>query len=376
MNIGYDAKRLFLNDSGLGNFSRTLVEDMRQLYPTDEITLFTPRTRETPRTKSFLTSDYKIVQPRSTPKALHAWWRSMKLGTVITERGLDIYHGLSNELPVGISTSGAKSVVTIHDLIFLRFPSMYPRIDRQFYKRKSLQACKEADAIVAISQRTADDIVELLGADRSKIQVIHQGCDPAFALPHDKATIEEHRSNHGLKKDYIVCIGTVEERKNQRLLVEAYNNSKAKEELDLVIIGRHTRYAKEVESDIKQNGITDKVHLLKDLDFESLIHLLKGARMAVYPSRYEGFGLPVLEAMSAGVPILAGSGSCLEEVGGSAAVYFDPKSASELRDLLDDLSGSESLNTMREAGLERAKLFSSEESARKYYELYEALLSK
>jgi glycosyltransferase involved in cell wall biosynthesis len=251
MHIGFDAKRLFLNQTGLGNYSRTLVSALSAAYPEDKISLFTPKTAKGKRTDQFLGTNYEVVTPQKTPRFLHAWWRSIRLAIIAKRKGVEIYHGLSHELPRNLRWTGIKSVVTIHDLIFLRFPENYALIDREIYLRKVKYACKQADAVVAISQKTATDLIEMLRVPASKILVIYQGCDPQFEQPISEEKLAEVLNRYGRSRPYLICVGTIEKRKNQLTLVKSFLAGKFFEQYDLVLVGSEKKHASVIKEYIK-----------------------------------------------------------------------------------------------------------------------------
>src|SRR3569832_395054 len=160
MKIGYDAKRAFLNQSGLGNYSRTLIKSLSQYYPENKYVLFTPKTGD----NYFV--DYvekqkniSIVKPtKLLDRFFRSWWRSYGITKLLTESNIEVYHGLSNELPFNIAEFKGKKIVTIHDLIFLRYPEYYSAADRAIYDRKVKSACDNADVVIAISEQTKRDI--------------------------------------------------------------------------------------------------------------------------------------------------------------------------------------------------------------------------
>ena len=175
MRIGYDAKRAFHNLSGLGNYSRNIITLMSRFYPANEYYLYTPGIRE--NTGQFLPSGAILRTPETfLSKKFGSVWRSVCLAKWLQKDRIDIYHGLSNELPLNIKGTGVRSVVTIHDLIFIRFPELYNRIDRNIYRQKVNYAVRIADRTIAISEQTKRDIVEFTNIKPEKVSVIYQSC--------------------------------------------------------------------------------------------------------------------------------------------------------------------------------------------------------
>ena len=171
MLLAYDAKRLFCNRTGLGNYSRSLVANLSQTYPQVAPHLYTPRIG-LPSTSiaPFLTAPYQIHQSQH---ALKAWWRSVGIRKDLKAAGISIYHGLSNELPWQLSSTGIKTVLTVHDMIFKHYPQFFPWIDRQFYAWKTRYSCQQADLILAISESTKRDLLQAYNLPPEKIKVLY-----------------------------------------------------------------------------------------------------------------------------------------------------------------------------------------------------------
>jgi glycosyltransferase involved in cell wall biosynthesis len=352
MKIGYDAKRAFLNNTGLGNYSRWLVKALAQYHPENTYYLYTPKVKSNPRL-SFLQqfSNIKTVTPIG--KLIKSWWRSKGIVEDLQRDGINVYHGLSHELPIGIGESGIKSVVTVHDLIFMRFPEQFGRISRTIYRLKVAKACAVANKIIAISKKTKDDLVELLNVDPVKIKVIYQGCDPIFKVKRSAEQKKKVAEKYNLPVDFILNVGTIEERKNLLLLVKALPT--IENNVPLVIVGKPTKYLKLVKAYLSANNLNNRVVFLHGVEFADLPAIYQLARVFVYPSRYEGFGIPVLEAITSGTPVIAAKGSCLEEAGGDGSVYVDASDPIDLADKLNAVMGNEQL---REKMIAKGKQYS------------------
>ncbi len=331
MTIGYDAKRAVANLTGLGNYSRLVVDVLSRDYRQDRFVLLSSVCRENPRLEPLLNRPNVVIDyPRGLWRAMPSMWRSSSgIINAARRQKTDLFHGLAGELPLGIEHSGIPSVVTIHDLIFNRFPQGYNYPDRKIYDAKARHACRVATRIIAISEKTRDDIVEYYHVDPAKIDVVYQGCEPAFGKPHDKALIESLAARFNLGSTYFIAVGTIEERKNQLLAVKAIGQMP--ENVRLALVGRFRgRYGAAVERYISEHNLGDRVRHLSGLTLDQLAALTAGATGAIYVSRYEGFGLPVIEAIAAGTPVIAATGSCLEEAGGPGALYIHPDSLDSL----------------------------------------------
>ncbi len=367
MKIGYDAKRAFLNNTGLGNYSRWLVKAMAKYYPENTYFLYTPRIKPNNRLnflKQF--SNIKTLTPQG--KLFKSWWRSKGIVNDLLRDGINLYHGLSHELPLGIRESGVKSVVTIHDLVFMRFPQYFSWINRRIYALKVERACNIADKIVAVSQKTKDDIIELLHIDPQKIEVIYQGCDPAFI---GRQTEEQKKAisiKYGLPKSFLLCIGTVEERKNLLLLAKALSYV---DDIPLVVAGKSTKYLDEVKLYLVNNNLMHRVIFLPGVNFTDLPAIYQMASVFIYPSRYEGFGIPVLEALRSGIPVIAATGSCLEEAGGPDSLYTNPDNETELAEKINLILNDKNLaQNMVTQGLKYAANFDEKKLAAQLMEVY------
>jgi glycosyltransferase involved in cell wall biosynthesis len=373
MKIGYDAKRAFLNNTGLGNYSRWLIKVVATYHSQGSYFLYTPKIKPNSRL-DFLSrfQNLKSVTPAS--KLLDALWRTKGIVADLKRDGIELYHGLSHELPLGIQQSGIKSVLTVHDLIFMRFPQYYGWINRSIYKAKIKYACKATNRIVAISQKTKDDLVELLNVDAAKIEVIYQGCDPAFSLHQHPDYKKSVSKKYNLPKKYLLCVGTIEERKNLLVLVKALQHTRMS--MPLIVVGKPTPYLEKVKAFIEANNLQSRVTFLHEVTFQELPTLYQLATVFVYPSRYEGFGIPVLEAIKSGVPVIAASGSCLEEAGGPDSLYFNPDDEQELAQKINQVWNSPSLRQkMIMSGFEYGHNFDDEKLAHQLINLYQNVLT-
>ncbi len=371
MRIGFDAKRAFFNQSGLGNYSRTLISQLCTLFPENEYFLFSPGKSIIPG--YFPPENTRIITPESFPfKQFPSSWRSVFMGRDIAKQKIQLFHGLSNELPLNITKSSSRSVVTIHDLIFLRYPNLYKRIDRTIYRNKFHRSCRHADAIVAISEQTKADIIYFFGISPGKIHVIYQGCSPLFYEKSSTEIRNSLRTRHTLPRNYILYVGTIEERKNLLQLVKAkYENNI---ELPLVVVGRATPYFEKVKAYISQNNVKD-IFFLNNLSREDLPGIYQMAELFVYPSSFEGFGIPILEALNSGIPIITGSGGCLKETGGPNSIYVNPLQPGEIAEAINSILGNHNLKkTMIDEGYNHALLFREDRTAHEIMKLYQKLI--
>ena len=326
LNIGIDAKRIVRNGTGLGSYGRTLVNDLAQ-YPL-RLNLYAPdRGRDDLRTQIADRPNVAFVYPPSKFSILYSglsksYWRSRGIVADLKRDGIQLYHGLSGELPLGISQSGIPSVVTIHDLIFLRHPEFYNPIDVKLYTWKFRRTLREATHIIAISERTKHDIIQYGQVPDEKISLIYQSCAQRFGAETDAAVLQQVAQHYQLPQRYILNVGSIETRKNVLQAVQALLYLPS--DVSLVIIGRPTDYTHKVMAYAQRQNLQQRVRILHGVPDEHLPALYAMAEVFVYPSVYEGFGIPIIEAIRCGLPVVACSGSCLEEAGGPDNIYVSP----------------------------------------------------
>ncbi len=209
-----------------------------------------------------------------------------------------------------------KKIVTVHDLIFIRYPELYNPLDVFIYKAKVKAACQQADKILATSIQTKNDIVDFLNIDPEKIDVVYQGCHPSFKKKFSVAEIEKVKTKYKLPESYILNVGTIEERKNVLLLIKALSQLPKDLKSHVVIIGRATKYKTKIVEEAGRLGVGERITFLHNVPFADLPAIYQGAQIFVYPSVFEGFGIPIVEALESSVPVIAATGSCLSEAGG------------------------------------------------------------
>ena len=223
MKIGFDAKRAAQNRTGLGNYSRFVLRILSQQHPENEYRLYMPNPRRTPFLHEIPTiaSLRQCFPPKGVWSRLRQLWRVWGVTSTLRDDGIELFHGLSNELPLNIVRGNCRSVVTIHDLIFIHTPQYYHWIDRQIYNYKFRHACHSADRVIAVSQYTKREIMHYYGVAEDKIDVVYQGCDKAFAAEIAQSTLDDVKARYGLPSEFALFVGSIEERKNLGLLVEA-----------------------------------------------------------------------------------------------------------------------------------------------------------
>lgn len=370
MNIGFDAKRAFHNNTGLGNYSRDLIKGMLDFFPENNYHLFTPKISSNPRLRFLEGKEFKTITP-STPitKGFKSYWRSMAMEKDINSNQIDVFHGLSNEIPQRKFKSNTKYVVTIHDLIFLRHPETYKAIDRRIYDKKFRYACEKADAVIAISEQTKNDIIEFYGTPKDKIKVIYQSCHDQFKINVPEEEIRKIKSKYNLPASYVLYVGTIEQRKNLKALITACSTI----DVPIVAVGRKTDYFKEVQNEVEANEMTKRVFFLENIPFENLPAIYQGASLFCYPSIFEGFGIPIIEALYSKIPVITSKGGVFPETGGDASIYIDPFNTDDLRAAIKECLSSEQ-NERIQKGYGFVQKFSTENFINQTNELYKRIV--
>jgi glycosyltransferase involved in cell wall biosynthesis len=376
MRIGFDAKRAVQNNTGLGNYSRYVIEIVSAYYPGNDYILFAPKQKENHRLQKILSStSVFFVFPVGISKLFSSLWRISGIKKDIKKQNIAVFHGLSNELPLGIENRGIKTIVTIHDLIFLRYPEYYQPIDRMIYRLKFKRACEKADKIIAVSECTKRDIISFFHIPEEKIEVVYQGCSPNFRtkVSEEKKTAVAHK--YDLPTRFILFVGSIEARKNLLLIVKAIEVlSTSLQDIHLVAVGKFTPYQSEVEEYAEKTGLKSRLHLFNHVPFEDLPAIYQSAALFVYPSFFEGFGIPIIEALSSGVPVIAATGSCLEEAGGPDSIYVNPTDEVELAGKIKEILNDKVLaNKMIEAGKTYVERFSEKPIAERFMQIYKSV---
>ena len=379
MKIGFDGKRAAQNFTGLGNYSRYALEALVRYCPDEEYCVYVPKDVENPKFEEVLALSggrmKRHLPAGSFARKLKWWWRVWGVTGEFVPDGVQLYHGLSNELPLNIRKApGVKSVVTVHDLIFRRLPGCYPFIDRLIYDYKFRRACRNADCVIAVSECTKRDIIKDYGVSPDKVAVIYQGCDPLFAQHVAAERLAEVKAKYSLPDKFIVSVGTIEERKNLLSVVKALKL--LPDDVHLVAVGRRTKYTALIDRFVAENGLARRVHLLHGVPYIDLPVIYRCADVFAYMSLYEGFGIPLLEALNSRVPVVAATGSCLEEAGGPGSLYVAPFDVDAIAEAVKKCLQPDVKATMVADGLQWASRFSMEQFAHEVMGVYKKLLGE
>lgn len=364
MKFGFDAKRAFHNKSGLGNYSRDTIRLLSEYFPENDYLLYNPKQGDVDY--KINSNNTKVIFPVGwLNKKLSSYWRQKPIVKQLVKDKVDVFVGLSNEIPNGLDSVNIKSIVVIHDLIFIRFPELYSSIDVKIHVKKVKRACKIADKIIAISEQTKEDIVSFLKVDPNKIEVVYQGCHPTFQKEYDLELQKVVKDKFNLPQRYILNVGTIEKRKGLLTAVQAISDFK---DMHLVVVGKETKYTELVKEFITKYDMTDRVHFLKNVSMPELASIYQLADIFVYPSIFEGFGIPIIEALFSKTAVISSTGSCFSEAGGNYSWYVEPENSSELKLAILELWNSpETRKEMANRGFEYVQQFKDDKVAINFY---------
>jgi glycosyltransferase involved in cell wall biosynthesis len=326
MRVGFDAKRLFFNDTGLGVYSRLLLEGLQTHYPEPDYMLFAKKATQSKYYHQF--SDLPII---SSEKML---WRTWRMGHEIENNGCDIYHGLTHEIPIGLGKKNVRSVVTIHDLIFKKDPQLFPLIDRLIYDWKWDYSCRHADRIVAVSRHTKSDIIEIYQIPEEKIEVIHPPIDLQFGMNTDQQKLDDNRQKYHLPSAFFLYVSSINQRKNLLGLVKAISLLDHKDRMPLVVVGKGGSYEQKVRAEINRLDLQETIYFVGHVSNDELPAFYAAALALVYPSIYEGFGIPIVESLLCDTPVITSNLSSMPEAMGPGGILIDPYAPEQIADAM------------------------------------------
>lgn len=302
-------------------------------------------------------------------------WEQVRLPQALEQQKADVVHGLVNVLPLATKV---PSIVTVHDLSFLRMPDKFQRAKRWYLTQLCRASVTKARHVIAVSRQTADDLSDFWGIDARKISVIYNGVGAEFT-PAPAAAVEAFRKQHRLPARFFLYLGTLEPRKNLPLLIRAFARWRAAAAADqqavkLVIAGGKGWFYEQIFTLVTELQLTDVVLFPGFVPAAELPYWYRAAELFVYPSLFEGFGLPILEAMACGVPVICSDANSLVEVAGASALTFPANEEAALAGLFQRVASDAALRqALSQAGRARAQRFSWQQTARETYELYGAL---
>lgn len=364
MRIGIDVRKI--NDFGIGTYIQNLVKYLLELDKQNQYFLFFNHQD----IDNFNYPKEQVVKLiNNSPK--YSLREHFSLSHQAKKYNIQLFHEPHYTLSYFLK---CKKVVSIHDLIHLKFREYLPSPKAYLYAKFMIgQAVKKADKILVGSENTKNDIMEIFKTKREKIEVIYYGVDEIFKPIKDQNPLENSRNKYKLPDKYILYSGSMRKHKNLENALKAYAGLKDKS-YDLVLAGVGLQNQKVLEPMLKELKITEKVKMIPFLDYTDLVLLYNFASVLFFPTMYEGFGLPVLEAMACGIPVVSSNNSSIAEVSGDAAVLVDPANLKEMTESLEKVLNETSLRQkMISLGLERAKIFTWKKTAEKTLRIYQEL---
>ena len=377
MRIGIDYTAAARQGGGIGRYTRELVAALLRQEAQNRYAIFAAVggldrdwRLEVARLRSLI-PDLQFRALPITDDWLHRLWQRLRLpipAEVITGP-LDIFYSPDFVLPPTLHTT--RTLLTVHDLSFLHFPDAFVPSLREYLARVVPRSVARADRVLADSESTRDDLIAHFGVPPEKVQVLYSGVDARFHPEKEPGEQERLRDKYGIEPPYILSVGTLQPRKNYVRLIEAFA-SLPLTNLQLVIGGGRGWLYEDIFAEAEKHG--DRVHVLGFVDDTDLPALYRGAALFAFPSLYEGFGIPPLEAMACGVPAVCSNASSLPEVAGDAALMVDPLDTDGLAEAMSRaLEDADLRRKMTDRGLAQAARFTWEAAARQLLDVFEAL---
>jgi len=362
--------------SGVSEYTLNLIKEILRLDNHNEYRLFYNSFGDCLNIPEFKEKNVKLVKYNYPNKVLnYLFFKFFNYPKIDKELEVDVFF-MPHINFIGKSTA-SKSLITIHDLSFLKYPEFFSWRKNFWHKMINVKKLiKRFDTIIAVSENTKRDIVKLCGVDENKIKVIYPGLGSEFInikITSDK--LADVRTKYNLPDKYILYLGTVEPRKNVDGVIKAYNELRVKNlelrDYKLVIAGGKGWKSDNVYKEWEKSEFKNDIKFLGYIDNKDKVYLYNLAGAFIYPSFYEGFGFPPLEAMASGVPVVCSYAASLSEVTGDAALMVDPYNINDIaRALKEILTGEDLKNKLVERGLKQAKKFNWENTAKEYLEIF------
>lgn len=369
MKIGIDAVPLKRQRTGIGNYIQNLIELLPGLAPQHEYILYSNRHESLP---SFAGAFRARIDAgfRWCPGA---FWLLGRCGSLVRKDQVDVYWATGTVLPPFLP-AGTLKVITVYDMVWLRYPETTTFYNLLIQKMCTRKAVAEADLILVISRATQDELIGTLGVPREKTRLVYPGISERYKPHNPEISAEYIASKYGVPGRYMATVGTIEPRKNLRSLIEVLKILKAKNlNCPLLVVGAKGWKSSRLFQEIQASRLTEQeIRFLGYMADEDMPYFYSGAQLFVFPTLYEGFGLPPVEAMACGSPVVASNAECMSEVLGHAAVLEAPGNADRFATAIANVLIDENIReTMRARGFSQAKQFSSRVSAERLLEVFE-----
>ncbi len=373
MKIGFDAKRAFQNTRGLGNYSRNLIDGLLDYYPENEYYLFGEPSENEVCANWFRTVSDRVhlITPNTTSSITKALWRSYSMGKYIEGNHLDVYHGLSHEIPFRKKNKSTKYLVTIHDLLFLRFKENFKWVDIQIYLSKIKYSCRNADLILAVSEQTRQDLINFLHIPEEKIIVNYQSCSRLYYSEREIQMVEKVKKKYCLPENYYLFVGALVKHKNIDRIIEALAILPDEIQYPLIIVGNTTRYKIELIKKIRRLRLENHIRFMNYVEPEDMPEIYRLAKIMVWPCLFEGFGIPIIEALFSGLPVITSKGGCFPEAGGPGTCYVDPLRPEEIATAIQKIATDNKLHLkMKNDGYEYVSRFKLSNTTKDLMNIY------
>jgi glycosyltransferase involved in cell wall biosynthesis len=363
MRVGIDARLVYYSQAGIGQYILHLVNGLAKVDQDNEYVLLQSRKDDT------------TILDQSNFRRVSLWTPShhrlerYSLNVELVRLGLDVLHSPDFIPP---RRPSCKSVITVHDLAFLLYPHFLTKESARYYGHID-QAVRWTDHIIAVSESTKRDTIQHLGVPEDKITVVHEAANPIFRQVDKKHAREQVRKRHGVDGPFVLFVSTIEPRKNVPTLVRAIWQLLEcyKEDVKLVLAGGKGWLFEDAFGIVDDLNLDGHVHFVGRVSSQELLHLYNAAELLAHPAFYEGFGLPPLEAMACGLPVIVSDVASLPEVVGDAGLLVDPHEVDELTVAMWRVLNEQQLRTeMQEKGLRQADRFSWERAARETQAIY------
>lgn len=353
---------------GTGQYTYHLINSLAKIDRTNEYIII--KNRFSPL-NNLRNENIQYISFRFKSRIKRVLLENILLPRIVTMRGVDLFHSPFFTIPFSISV---PAVVTIHDMVFYKFPETIDRLRRIYLRLAVHYSILKSRRIIAISRSTKKDILYNFSIPDEKIDVVHLAAAPAFKPVTDKNLLWLTCKKYEIEQPFILCVGTLEPRKNLVRLIQAYSLLKKDRRImhKLAIVGKKGWYYKQIFSEVRRLSLHEDVIFTGYVPDEDLVHLYNGAELFMFPSLYEGFGLPALEAMACGCPVITSNVSSLPEVAGDAAILINPYNVKALTEAMFEVLTDDKLREcLIDKGLERAKMFSWERCAEETIRVYE-----
>jgi glycosyltransferase involved in cell wall biosynthesis len=371
MRVGLDLRPSLARPTGVGAYVLALAQRLPALAPQDRFFYFSASLRDRYAPKAW-PPNVKLVDRRLPVRALNLAWHRLEWPSLdrLVVSPLDLVH---SPHPLLLPSKRAKKIVTLHDLFFLKHPDLTDAEIRRDYPDLVRDHVRRADGVICVSEHTASEARLLLDVSAAKIAVIPNGVDPTFREPIDAGAVDAVLARHRLPRGALLYVGSEEKRKNLVNLAMAYMGLAGRRRRSiphLILVGPGSHWA--------QGGaiMGPQIHALGFLETIEIRALMAASTALVLPSLEEGFGLPVVEAMAAGLPVICSRGSALEEVAGDAATLVNPLDTRSIADGIESiLDNPGKAETQRQRGFQRSQLFSWDVTAARTLEFYRKVLA-